>query len=359
MKGVYEFVNGRPVPQPIAEDVRAGKIRELNYDEIITQVARESMFAPKRVSTQVASQRLEENVALTPVSEEATVMASVPKERGYFGRMYGKARDKVSDKLTRLKDKVSQGYDIVRDNTKGRLLDWTQSDNPMVRYAGKGAFTLVEMLVVTAIIGVLATMLLPALSKAKDYAYRAKCAAQLQQIGVASYLYADDNDGALPVMANPTGSSVNGFTTGVGAPYFYGLTQPYLKNPGWTLFFDPTSSTYKSPPKPLPNPLWGAYFERGAPQFPTGVEPRLGRVLPNGVSLSDIAILSDYETASPIGSGNWVTTAHKNQGKNVLYMDNHVEWVKVRSDSKYAASGGDSVPGANDGTWGKLDRRRE
>jgi hypothetical protein len=39
------------------------------------------------------------------------------------------------------------------------------------------------------------------------------------------------------------------------------------------------------------------------------------------VSLTDIAILSDYETASPVGSGNWITTAHRNQGKNVLYMD--------------------------------------
>jgi prepilin-type N-terminal cleavage/methylation domain-containing protein len=190
-----------------------------------------------------------------------------------------------------------------------------------MNYRGQNAFTLIELLVVTGIIAILAAMTLPALQGAKEKARRTQCANNLKQIGLGTHLYADDNDGALPVLANPTGGSVNGYLTLGGAPYFYGLTMPYLQNGSWTLFFDPTSTTYKSAPNPIPNPLFGAYYERGTPQFPTGVEPRLGRALPGGVSLTDIAILSDYETASPVGSGNWITTAHRNQGKNVLYMD--------------------------------------
>lgn len=59
-------------------------------------------------------------------------------------------------------------------------------------------FTLVELLVSIAIMGVLATMMLPALSRAVESAKRAVCANNLRQVGMALMMYADEDDGLFP-----------------------------------------------------------------------------------------------------------------------------------------------------------------
>ena len=57
----------------------------------------------------------------------------------------------------------------------------------------KKAFTLVELLVVIAVIGILASLLLPALSQAKGKAQAVGCANNIRHLSVAWLLYADDS----------------------------------------------------------------------------------------------------------------------------------------------------------------------
>lgn len=75
-------------------------------------------------------------------------------------------------------------------------------EKPAVQRRDSG-FTLIELLVVIAVIGILAAILVPAIAKVRESGRIARSTSNLRQIGVSIQLYAQDNNGVLPVANDP------------------------------------------------------------------------------------------------------------------------------------------------------------
>ena len=75
------------------------------------------------------------------------------------------------------------------------IRDSHRSASPPPHLAG---FTLTELLVVIVITGILASLVLPALSRARTAGLRTACVSNLRQTGVAIQMYAHDHEGLIP-----------------------------------------------------------------------------------------------------------------------------------------------------------------
>jgi prepilin-type N-terminal cleavage/methylation domain-containing protein len=101
------------------------------------------------------------------------------------------------------------------------------------------AFTLIEILVVIAIIAVLAGILFPVFQGARKRSYETTCFSNLRQVGLAIGMYAHDYDDKYPIATDGSEKVVlrlptdaKGQATLANAPTLKRILAPYIKTDG-------------------------------------------------------------------------------------------------------------------------------
>jgi len=208
-------------------------------------------------------------------------------------------------------------------------------------------FTLIELLVVMAVIGILAGLLLPALSRAKTRAISIQCLNQFKQIGIATQMFADDNEDELPgnqhslphrpswvaqltnylsySMTDPTGAGVYRCPSEERRVAYTCAVNDFL--------------TYRPPNGGTSWPGMGDYSRKGA--VPSPSETIWMAELASDLEFQDHFHFVDKGRAIPGDStayspNSFLSQVHVNRhrlGANYLFVDGHVEslsWARIK-----------------------------
>jgi prepilin-type N-terminal cleavage/methylation domain-containing protein/prepilin-type processing-associated H-X9-DG protein len=200
-------------------------------------------------------------------------------------------------------------------------------------------FTLVEVMVVVAIICILAALLVPALNGSTERAQVAKCVGNLRQVGAASQHYAGEHNGAFPGISQgnwPFGDCVDrdtGQLSGPGALVQGG----YASDP--KVFYCP-SYPLKALGFPNTDAAWNngrgyigyCYFGGFTANGDGIVMPALWQYFAQRTTDASSNMLAMDICANPTGPAPfWNHSTKKPLGGNILFADGSVQWRSIEN----------------------------
>lgn len=185
------------------------------------------------------------------------------------------------------------------------------------------AFTLIELLVVVAIIGILSSLLLPGIARGRIASMGIVCRSNLQQWGLATHLFAAENDDWLPQDGAPNGTWHSGgwyndLPATLGIPTYHELpwrTNPLI-DPGRSLWICP-SNTRRSNRNNL--------FHYALNRRVNGEGSNSHPVRLNNIPAPALTVwLFDNGRLAGVATENAVHTNLHARGAQFLFLDGHV-----------------------------------